>query len=866
MVRAFIKGGVWKNSEDEILKAAVQKYGKQQWARVASLLNRKTAKQCKARWHEWLDPSVRKVEWSREEEEKLLHLAKLMPAQWKTVGPLVGRTATQCQEHYEKLLDEAAATASGKGSDGADGVDGTADGTVRHQPLRVGQIDSHPETKPARPDPIDMDEDEIEMLQEARARLANTQGKKAKRKAREKMLAQAKRMADLQKRRELKQAGLISGQAKRKARKRLKGGDIDLGIEIPFYKQAPAGFHDVSGEVARSETLRAKQAKRVDFQQLNEQQYRSRDEEQQKAKKREEARMRALEKSNMDYVVAQVSKTNDPLNLRKRGPLSLPAPSVSDRELQTLAKMEEVATKPAAIAASTTSNGATSTLLADYSDRALPTPMRTPAMASSAASSGESKQQSIMREASNLRMLERGQTPLLGGENPLLEERPGEGDDGMGVDEKSMSMAMARPMTPGGPVSSGVVVRDHFGLNKRRPQSELREGFGDDAASVGASTFATSTTAGGMTSTTATASIRDLARAQRRAAKRARRELEDALAALPAPQFEYELEAPTAAGDDGDDLGKVETVRDEDMADVDAEERRRLQAEADKLYEARSSVVKRHDLPRPVGAIPDSCNSASDTGMGDESVAEALIDVERLTLLKHDAFAFPVESPYSILGGKGEKKGKKMKKKNLDKSTSVVSEETPLGHISETALDAAKELIQLEYDRDLNERSQSLLPSGKTMDQAMALILEETLNANKSSASSKEVFVSNGWKDPGEDNALLAESLAQEFDTLQEATFALHKKNEKLESKLALMTGGFAKRAQNTSAGILNLYRDLQNACIETAVYKKLSEQEEQGAVSRIDRLRSDISGLKEDEERLKGIYNSLLTPEHMSE
>ena len=114
MVRVFLKGGVWKNSEDEILKAAVQKYGKQQWARVASLLNRKSAKQCKARWHEWLDPSVRKVEWSREEEEKLLHLAKLMPAQWKTIGPLVGRTATQCQEHYEKLLDEAASGKAGE--------------------------------------------------------------------------------------------------------------------------------------------------------------------------------------------------------------------------------------------------------------------------------------------------------------------------------------------------------------------------------------------------------------------------------------------------------------------------------------------------------------------------------------------------------------------------------------------------------------------------------------------------------------------------------------------------------------------------------------------------------------------------------
>jgi pre-mRNA-splicing factor CDC5/CEF1 len=74
---------------------------------VSSLLARKTPKQCKARWIEWLDPGIRKVEWSREEDEKLLHLAKLMPTQWRTIAPIVGRTATQCLERYQKLLDEA---------------------------------------------------------------------------------------------------------------------------------------------------------------------------------------------------------------------------------------------------------------------------------------------------------------------------------------------------------------------------------------------------------------------------------------------------------------------------------------------------------------------------------------------------------------------------------------------------------------------------------------------------------------------------------------------------------------------------------------------------------------------------------------
>lgn len=60
-LRWSLSGGVWKNTEDEILKAAVMKYGKNQWARISSLLVRKTPKQCKARWYEWLDPSIRKV-------------------------------------------------------------------------------------------------------------------------------------------------------------------------------------------------------------------------------------------------------------------------------------------------------------------------------------------------------------------------------------------------------------------------------------------------------------------------------------------------------------------------------------------------------------------------------------------------------------------------------------------------------------------------------------------------------------------------------------------------------------------------------------------------------------------------------------
>jgi pre-mRNA-splicing factor CDC5/CEF1 len=144
-------------------------------ARISSLLVRKTPKQCKARWYEWLDPSIKKTEWSKvdisfyicrfilrhgtkTEDEKLLHLAKLMPTQWRTIAPIVGRTAVQCLERYQKLLDEAEAKENEElGLTGPDGDAGPSADDVRR--LRPGEIDPDPETKPARPDPIDMDED-----------------------------------------------------------------------------------------------------------------------------------------------------------------------------------------------------------------------------------------------------------------------------------------------------------------------------------------------------------------------------------------------------------------------------------------------------------------------------------------------------------------------------------------------------------------------------------------------------------------------------------------------------------------------------------------------------------------------------------
>ncbi|ODV90809.1 hypothetical protein CANCADRAFT_31653 [Tortispora caseinolytica NRRL Y-17796] len=219
------KKDTWTNVEDEIVKAAIAKYGLNQWARVSSLLSHKTPKQVKARWDEWLDPNIKKRAWSPEEDRKLLRLAKLMPTQWRTIGPLLDRTANQCLERYQALL-------------GGNDESGTSSAS-----LVPGEIDAIAEMRPAVPDAIDMDDDELEMLAEARARLLNTQGKKAKRKERERVTKESTRIANLQKQRELKAAGINIKTKPKKSKTH-----IDYNEEIPFELKPAPGFYDTTQE------------------------------------------------------------------------------------------------------------------------------------------------------------------------------------------------------------------------------------------------------------------------------------------------------------------------------------------------------------------------------------------------------------------------------------------------------------------------------------------------------------------------------------------------------------------------------------------------------------------------------------------
>lgn len=588
MPRIMIKGGVWRNTEDEILKAAVMKYGKNQWSRIASLLHRKSAKQCKARWYEWLDPSIKKTEWSREEDEKLLHLAKLMPTQRRTISPIIGRTPAQCLERYEFLLDQAQ-----RKEEGEENLD-------YPRKLKPGEIDPNPEIKPARPDPKDMDEDELEMLSEARARLANTQGKKAKRKAREKQLEEARRLAALQKRRELRAAGIGVGNRKRK----LKG--IDYNAEIPFEKKPARGFYDTTDEfvVPIAADFSKLRQQNLDGELRSEKEAKERKKDKEKLKKRE------------NEVPIAMLQNQEPE--RKRSKLVLPEPQISDQELQQVVKLGR-ASELAKEVASESGIETTDALLADYSitPQIAATP-RTPAVTDR-----------IMQEAQNVMALTNTESALRGGENTPLTST-----DFSGV--LPQALAVATPNT---------VIATPF-----RTSRETGATPGNFATPSSQALLPVSgSTRGGFTPANVrdklninpedALSVTETPAAFKHYQRQVKSTLKEGLASLPAPKNDYEIVVPDEEVEEETETTEMSI---EDQADIDE---KRAQEEKERQRQAmllRSHVIQR-ELPRPLEINTSILRPASEMqGLTDLQKAEELIKQEMVTMLHYDALNDPV--------------------------------------------------------------------------------------------------------------------------------------------------------------------------------------------------------------------------------
>jgi len=95
----------WTPEEDAILLELVAEHGPQKWSIIAMHLEGRIGKQCRERWHNHLNPAVRKDKWSNEEDELIMDFVGKHGTKWSLISKtLPGRTDNSIKNHYYSSL------------------------------------------------------------------------------------------------------------------------------------------------------------------------------------------------------------------------------------------------------------------------------------------------------------------------------------------------------------------------------------------------------------------------------------------------------------------------------------------------------------------------------------------------------------------------------------------------------------------------------------------------------------------------------------------------------------------------------------------------------------------------------------------
>ncbi|KAE8701567.1 Transcription factor MYB82 [Hibiscus syriacus] len=108
--KAHPKRGLWKPEEDLILKNYVEAYGEGNWATVSKRSGlMRGGKSCRLRWKNYLRPNIKRGGMSKEEEDLIIRMHKLLGNRWCLIaGRLPGRTDNEVKNYWNTHLNKKA--------------------------------------------------------------------------------------------------------------------------------------------------------------------------------------------------------------------------------------------------------------------------------------------------------------------------------------------------------------------------------------------------------------------------------------------------------------------------------------------------------------------------------------------------------------------------------------------------------------------------------------------------------------------------------------------------------------------------------------------------------------------------------------